>query len=151
MSMDKVKLAKLLLKINYSLTAIVLILLLFSYISRSDVSNLERSPIKTKISNEIRVLELDTGIAPHKKLQNYVQYDNSNDYEDTNGHGTHIAGIIIYGNQILNNKGEAVFNPVCRNVKIFSCKYYNSNSFGRDNYPELYSALKGLFQRKWIL
>jgi subtilisin family serine protease len=61
---------------------------------------------------------IDTGIGPHNKLVQGVQYENSENYVDRIGHGTHVAGIILYGNENLND-------PVCNRVKIYSCKYYD--------------------------
>lgn len=73
------------------------------------------SPTVTKPKGEIWVLIVDTGIAKHKDLTSVV-YDNSVHYEDNNGHGTHIAGIV--------QSGEGG-DKVCDQVKIFSCKYFD--------------------------
>jgi subtilisin family serine protease len=68
----------------------------------------------------ITVMVIDTGVGRNYKLNPYVQYDNSDDYVDPTGHGTHVSGIILYGNENLRD-------PVCDNVKIVSCKYYNGS------------------------
>ncbi len=68
------------------------------------------------MNNEIKVLIVDTGIAPHSDLTS-VQYDYSDNYVDRTGHGTHIAGIVALGKDLN--------DPLCPEVKIHSCKYYD--------------------------
>lgn len=76
-----------------------------------------KAPVKTK--NDILVMVIDTGIAPHMHLQGLVEYDESDNYVDNHGHGTHVAGIIANGpNPVLRR-------PLCDNIKIISCKYFD--------------------------
>lgn len=145
--MDMVKLANRLLKINFFLAIIVAVLLAFSYAARADVGRIEfdadRSPIGTKVPGEIRVMEIDTGISVHQKLEGIVQYDLSKNYTDNHGHGTHIAGIIVYGNEIKNfDDGTVAFIPVCKNVKLFSCQYYDPNAHNNDNLKGLIACIE---------
>lgn len=74
-------------------------------------------------AQEIKVLVIDTGISRHSKLTN-VQYSNTYDYVDVNGHGTHITGLIQLGKD-LNDQ-------VCSNVKIYACKFYEKNVLNLD-------------------
>jgi subtilisin family serine protease len=74
-----------------------------------------------KPNNEIWVMVVDTGIAPHPFLTEFVNYGNTADYIDHHGHGTHIAGIIVHGNKGMSER-------VCSRVRIFSCKYYDTES-----------------------
>lgn len=134
--MDRVKLAKRLLKINYVLAIVIVILLALSHAARADVGRAKidanKSPIGTKVPGEIRVMEIDTGISKHSKLEGIVQYDESDNYIDNHGHGTHVAGIIVYGNQQLSSQFD-FSNKVCKRVQIFSCRFYDPNSRGNDN------------------
>ncbi len=68
-------------------------------------------------AKDINVMVIDSGIGQHKMLAPYVKYTSGADYTDTLGHGTHVAGIIAYGN-------NGLADPLCKRVKIYSCKYY---------------------------
>lgn len=72
-------------------------------------------------SKEVRVMVIDTGIGSHYKLTDNVEYDKSDNYVDTRFHGTHVAGIIIYGGTMT--KSPAYSDKLCKNVRIISCKY----------------------------
>lgn len=74
-----------------------------------------------KPSGQIWVMVIDTGITYHPKLSNYVQFKNTNDYRDIDGHGTHVAGIVAYGNHMST---DAFGDALCPQVKIFSCNYF---------------------------
>jgi subtilisin family serine protease len=98
--------------------------------------------INSKVPGQFRVMEIDTGISQHHLLKPYVKYDSSYNYQDSIGHGTHVAGIIVYGNQstISYDRGTPrktmnVDSPVCKQVKIFSCNYFdglgNSNNLNK--------------------
>lgn len=109
------KLNQVLFKINFLLAAAVFgLLALHSCNARAD----------------IKVMIIDTGISPHDRLKEYVQYpdspalDPNEDYKDNHGHGTHIAGIVVYGNE---NKTYEIskLDPICKRVKIYSCRYYD--------------------------
>ena len=54
----------------------------------------EAKPVSTA---KIRVMVIDTGIASLPETKEYLATTNSAaDLDDKNGHGTHIAGIILY-------------------------------------------------------
>jgi len=107
-------LAKFIFRINVILSIIIIILLLLSHILANARAN-----------KEIKVMVLDTGIGYNDLLRPYVQYKNSDDYEDEVGHGTHVTGIIVYGNKM--QKGSInLSDAICKNVKIYSCKYYST-------------------------
>lgn len=99
----------------------LLIVLLAFFMSSFSVY--ERKPASVRIApkkiEKIKVLVIDTGIYPHHLLKAHLPSDiSSEDYIDTHGHGTHIAGIIIYGDH---KKPQ----QVCSAVEIVSCRYYN--------------------------
>lgn len=75
---------------------------------------------KVKAKGDVWVMVIDTGIAKHDLLKGSVQYDESDDYIDAHGHGTHVAGILLYGNEMGSGKKDRL----CDQVKIFSCRYY---------------------------
>jgi subtilisin family serine protease len=82
---------------------------------------IESQPIPTlKLHHPgmIYVMVIDTGIGQNQDLHPFVQYDKTTDYVDPHGHGTHIAGIIIYG-----NKMQTLDDAVCPEVKIISCEF----------------------------
>lgn len=94
----------------------------------------------SKIPGQIRVMVIDTGVSNHKDLKPFVQTDDSEDYVDRHGHGTHIAGIIMFGD--LNENYE--HTPSCDMVKIFSCKYVDkADSYNQKNFEgvELAAAI----------
>jgi subtilisin family serine protease len=85
--------------------------------------------INIKSPEEIRVMVIDTGIDEHPKLKGHVQFEKTEEYIDRNGHGTHVTGILIYGNKMLDEKGNFdASDELCKNVKIYSCKYFDSYS-----------------------
>lgn len=110
-------------KTQFSLSEVIIIVsfLLFGCVmcsaehSYADVEYVRLTT--TKNPGDIWVMVIDTGIGRNSMLEPYVQYKNTVEYQDDHGHGTHVAGIVAYGNRKLND-------PLCKRVKIFSCKYY---------------------------
>lgn len=97
--------------------------------------------------DEIWVMIIDTGISRHPKLVQNVEYDASDDYVDNHGHGSHVAGIITYGNKILkkNEKGENYLDfsdKICPQVRIFSCKYFDPKNPTWDNLERSVNCVK---------
>lgn len=67
------------------------------------------------------VLEVDTGVdLSHKQIRQHVNILEwvKEDYIDRNGHGTHIAGIIL--------------KDTCPEVELISCKYYDDVTLGHN-------------------
>jgi len=71
---------------------------------------------------EILVFVIDTGISPKvPQFKGYLSKTNSkNDLIDEHGHGTHITGLILFGRYLK--------DPVCKEVKIVSCRFFCKNS-----------------------
>ena len=109
--MNWAKIAKILLKINYMLAAIACALAIALYACKS-------------FAKDIKVMAIDTGIGKHHMLDGYVQYDGTIDYKPELGHGTHVAGIIIYGNKAV-NAVQLYKEAVCHNVKLYACNFYS--------------------------
>lgn len=84
----------------------------------------ELPQVHSNVPGEIRVMVVDTGVGYNHKIDSFVQRSES-DNEDSHGHGTHITGIILNG-QFFND-------TVCKNVKIFSCKFYFGENGGAKN------------------
>lgn len=78
-----------------------------------------------KAQDEIRVMVIDTGIDPHPMLKDWIQYEKTEAYIDRGGHGTHVTGILIYGNQEYKGGAYPTNDALCKNVKIYSCKYFD--------------------------
>lgn len=86
----------------------------------------------TAVSGQkIKVMIIDTGVAPHYMIKPYLPKEHEIDQKDYPldqsycsgerycSHGTHIAGIILFGDQ--NRKSE----PACGEVEIYSCNFYS--------------------------
>ena len=73
-------------------------------------------------TNQILVYVIDTGISSKvPRFNEYLSETNSkDDLIDEHGHGTHITGLILFGRNLK--------NPVCKEVKIVSCRFYYQNS-----------------------
>lgn len=67
---------------------------------------------------QIKVMIVDTGIVDNNsKLSKFLAKDNDkSDLTDDHGHGTHVAGIALYGRYLD--------DEVCKEVKVYSCKFY---------------------------
>jgi thermitase len=94
-------------------------------------------PSQMDSQNEVTVAVIDTGIdQSHEYLSNNIiaSYDFSETGNvDTEGHGTHVAGII-----------KSVFP----NVKLISLKYYNPNVSGMENLYKTLGALRKAIELK---
>lgn len=88
-------------------------------------------------SERIKVMIVDTGVTPHALIAPYLQKGYQNDKtdyidesayanNDAFSHGTHIAGIILYGNQ------EDHPTPVCSQVEVYSCAFYSPGRNGNN-------------------
>lgn len=77
---------------------------------------------------------VDTGVGSNDKLNLFMERDASSNYSDTHGHGTHIAGLIALGDRL--NEG------VCKQVKIYSCKFYEEHDTPRKNVERTIQCLK---------
>lgn len=108
MKINLAKIARILFKINCILFVIAVALVLICSC--------------TPAHADIKVMVIDTGIGQNNLLNSYVQYDSSDNYEDNLGHGTHVTGIILFGNHNRDPK-HMILDPVCHDVKIYSCKY----------------------------
>jgi hypothetical protein len=71
---------------------------------------------------EILVFVIDTGISPKvSQFEEYLSITNSkSDLIDEHGHGTHITGSILFG--------KSLKDPVCKEVKVVSCRFFYKNS-----------------------
>ena len=63
-------------------------------------ANLYAQIVKKKASKSIKVAVVDSGVTWHEKLSNRIRpgldlVDNDKNPDDTNGHGTHVAGTIV--------------------------------------------------------
>lgn len=79
----------------------------------------------------ITVMVIDTGIASHPMLNDWVDRSDTPDYTDAHGHGTHVTGIIIYGNSAYRKGKYDPSDKLCPEVRIISCRYYfNGDGLG---------------------
>lgn len=73
------------------------------------------------IQKIIKVLIIDTGVSKHDLLNEFLVISPLlRDHNDEKKHGTHVAGIVLYGNHTNPEK-------VCKEVKIYSCKYIGTD------------------------
>lgn len=76
----------------------------------------------------ISVMVIDTGIGKNDLLKYHVKYDKSDNYNDVIKHGTHVTGIIVFGNKNMGDSSEEnqfdISDSVCEEVRISSCKFY---------------------------
>lgn len=89
----------------------------------------------------IKVLVIDTGIYPHALLKKYIKDKPNRHYEDSNGHGTHIAGIVMFGDM------ERPEKKICENVELYSCKFFY-NEKGIDPVDETIKCLRYALELK---
>jgi len=121
------KTAQFLLKVNKVLLMIACVMAIAYSCANADLN--------AAAPKEIKVLVVDTGIGSHYALKDYVQYEQNDDYVDSIGHGTHVTGIIIYGNDYIKSRvkrDKPLFSKLCANVKIYSCKYFTGLEKGEN-------------------
>lgn len=115
----------------------------------SPIANPNKYPyITEKITNQIRVMVIDTGISPHIRNVAHIEDNtvNNENYEDTHGHGTHVSGIILYGNEAgIDTFGN---DEVCPEVKIFACKAWMYKGKHVDHLNKSIGCLKRAIQEK---
>ncbi len=80
--------------------------------------------------NGVKIAIIDTGCSNHDLLngkilggKNFTKEGSENDFNDLNGHGTHVAGIIAANN-------NPYFCGVAPNVKLLICKALNNRGEG---------------------
>jgi len=134
-------LIKFLFSLNVILGIIVMILaVLFFSTAKADVGDAEKfhhMPLTLHKEGVIRVLVVDTGVDfSHDMLRTHIDQKDIikhvDQYVDDNGHGTHIAGLILYGPMDLNKViRDETPTSVCPQVEISSCKYFYRNEQGK--------------------
>jgi subtilisin family serine protease len=73
------------------------------------------------LAQDIKVMVVDTGVSSQvPEIAKYLASQDKVDLSDDHGHGTHIAGIVLYGPDLK--------TPVCNRVKLYSCKFLTINS-----------------------
>jgi subtilisin family serine protease len=129
-----------------------LLVLMFSLIAIGCTGSAEIHPELLKRPNptsnkKIKVMVIDTGIVPHELIVPYLEpkwVSNIVDYrfkvttDSAESHGTHIAGVILFGD--LENGPE----PVCGEVELHSCNYYN----GADNVTDSIKCMNRALELK---
>ena len=88
--------------------------------------------------NKIRVLIVDTGVSiAVPAIAHFIKNkDDAFNCKDLHGHGTHIAGLILYGPFHLNEDGNGVVyqkEMPCKEVELVSCKFYTNIKDGQEN------------------
>jgi hypothetical protein len=141
------KLIRTLFRINVVLGIIIIILVaLMMRTAKADVGDAQKFqhiPMKLHRAGVIRIMVIDTGIDfGHPLLRSYIdQYDvikHVDQYVDDWPHGTHIAGLILYG-PMPNAKRLNIKDGVCEEVQITSCKYTSRN--WKDQRDSLYNEI----------
>jgi subtilisin family serine protease len=77
---------------------------------------------------------IDTGIYTHPKIKPYLSTKNrKSELVDTHGHGTHVAGLVLYGPELN--------DPVCKEVEVYSCRFFGPQSHSTDTCLEYANKL----------
>lgn len=152
------------------LVTIFIVLLMVAMLSESckaDVgwSTIPRYPSigKTKYPDEVRVMVIDTGVDyEHPMLNKFIDFMGLNldpeSYKDHHGHGTHVTGIILYGNEMyahpttdqygFKHHGFNSYDEVCRSVHILSCKYFDPTNKSNDNLKHTVECVRKAIEMK---
>lgn len=113
---------------------LILLIIFLMSVAKADVGDARKfhnMPLTIHKDGTIRVLVVDTGVDfSHPLLRTHLDQKDVikrvDQYVDDHGHGTHIAGLILYGPMDLKKikRGEKP-TPLCSQVEISSCKYYS--------------------------
>lgn len=110
---------------NIAALIMVFIILTQPSCTISPISALEQPYPKNVTTEKILVMVIDTKVDyTHPFLKDYIDIKNSPNLDDTfdddwtNEHGTHVTGLLIYGDSIHKH------NPIglCKNVQIVLCR-----------------------------
>lgn len=88
-----------------------------------------------EINAKIVVLVIDTGVSiSHDKMKKHVNpiYQNSYDFVDLHGHGTHVSGIIL--------------KDTCEEVELRSCHFYDPMQVMSDRITNYLNCLRFAFK-----
>ena len=114
---------------------------LFSPINERDLNPMLKSyqsqmttvvPLVTPKGRKLKVMVVDTGIMPHFFLEKWVDFkkqspihfDQAPKWDTTFfGHGTHVTGIIAYGDMTA---PRGIKDAICDEVEIVSCNIYRA-------------------------
>lgn len=103
--------------------------------------------VKVSPLGTIEVMVIDTGVqVDHPMLFNWIENKYDASLTDHHGHGTHITGIILYGNHMYDHKDEGLDglekNHVCAAVRIHECKYFDPTNLHQDNIKSTIACVK---------
>jgi hypothetical protein len=84
-------------------------------------------------------------LADYLDLTGVLEHPES--YVDNHGHGTHIAGIVIYGNEMAfhpknGHRGFNDYDKICVGVHVFSCKFFDPTNKDNDNIKKTVDCIR---------
>jgi subtilisin family serine protease len=72
------------------------------------------------LAQDIKIMVVDTGVSSQvPEIAKYLASQDKINLSDDHGHGTHVAGTILYGLDLK--------TPVCNRVKLYSCNFLRYN------------------------